>query len=74
MILTLFQQLQTLELNLDYFYSLNITSSCRLLGNHNNELIKYIEDKGFYKIDYLYKNNDNMFEYKNGNIYITLEK
>lgn len=75
MISIILQKLNNLNLNTDYFFSLNISQGyASMLGDYNADLITYIEEKGFYQIDYLYKNNPNMIEYKNDLIYITLMK
>jgi hypothetical protein len=75
MISKVLQQLHNLDLNVDYFYAFTVSSSTgRFLGHYNDDLVKYIEEKGFFKIDYLYEDNEDMIEYKNGSIFITLDK
>jgi hypothetical protein len=75
MISTVLQQLQDLDLNTNYFFCFNIQSGIgRFIGWHTSDLEKYLLDKGFYKCDYLYADNDQNHEYQKGCIQIVLSE
>jgi len=61
------------DLNLDYFWDLSVNETrVRLLGYHSVEVEAYLTSKGFEKVNYLYKDEDDMVEYQLENIYATL--
>jgi hypothetical protein len=75
MISTVLQQLQNLDLHTDYFFCFNIQSGKgRFIGWHTPDLEKYLLDKGFFKIDYLYAEDESQHEYQNGCIQIVLSE
>jgi hypothetical protein len=61
------------DLNLDYFWDLSVNETrIRLLGYHSAEVEAYLLSKGFAKVNYLYKDEDDMVEYQLENLYATL--
>lgn len=73
MISTVLQQLQNLDLHTDYFFCFNVQSNTgRFMGWYTPDLEKYLLDKGFFKIDYLYADDETQHEYQNGSIQIVL--
>jgi hypothetical protein len=75
MISTVLQELKNLELITDYFFCFNIQSGKgRFIGWYTPDLELYLIDKGFYKFDYLYADNDENHEYQNGCIQIVLSE
>lgn len=75
MISTVLQQLQNLDLHTDYFFCFNVQSNTgRFMGWYSQDLENYLLEKGFYKYDYLYFDDDTHHEYKNGSIQIVLSE
>jgi len=61
------------DLDLSLFFSLSLDENrTRLLGYHTSETEAYLISKGFEKIDYIYKDDEDMLEFQLENIYATL--
>ena len=61
------------DLDLSLFFSLSLDENrTRLLGYHTPETEAYLFSKGFEKIDYIYKDDEDMLEFQLENIYATL--
>ena len=70
-----FGEFITLGLDLELFWQLEITEyKINMRGTYAKRLENYVISKGFEKYDWLYAENPNEYEYKNGNCRILLSK
>lgn len=70
-----FGEFITLGLDLELFWQLEITEyKINMRGAYAKRLENYVISKGFEKYDWLYAENPNEYEYKNGNCRILLSK
>lgn len=68
-------ELNECELNLEGYFALTMSSNqIRLMAYYAEDLEQYLISKGFELTDYLYADDTEKFEYKNGNINIILFK